>query len=61
MTVSALPVLLKSRPALAERFKEWSAKHPPVPNKQIAEAVEEATKNIKLRKLVDDWKDSGED
>jgi hypothetical protein len=61
MTVSALPVLLKSRPALAERFKEWSAKHPPVPNKQIAEAVEEAVKKTQLQKLVDDWKDTGED
>jgi hypothetical protein len=54
-TVNALPILLKNRPALAEMFKEWTEKHPPVPNEKTAEAVEEATKNIKLRKLVDDW------
>jgi hypothetical protein len=54
-TVNALPILLKNRPALAEMFKEWTEKHPPVPNEKTAEAVEDATKNIKLRKLVDDW------
>jgi len=56
-TIVALPILLKKRPILAEMFKEWTAKHPPVPNEKITEAVEEAIKNIKLQKLVDDWEE----
>lgn len=56
-TVVALPILLRNRPILAEMFKEWTAKHPPLGNQKTAEAVEEAIKNIKLQKLVDDWND----
>jgi uncharacterized protein (DUF1778 family) len=58
--------MLETRPALAERFKAWAEKYATVPNEKITKAVTDALQkpispNDELKKLVDDWKDSGED
>jgi hypothetical protein len=57
---SNLPHLLRIRPALAEMFKEWTAKHPPVPNDKVTKAIAMVVMpkpSAELQKLVDDWND----
>jgi hypothetical protein len=66
MTMVHLGYMLETRPALAERFKAWAEKYATVPNEKITKAVTDALQkpispNDELKKLVDDWKDSGED
>ena len=39
ITMVRLDYLLESRPALAERFKEWTERYPALPNEKTAEAV----------------------
>jgi hypothetical protein len=66
MTMVHLGYMLKTRPALAERFKAWTEKYAPVPNEKIAKAVTDALQKPisptdELKKLVDDWKDTEDD
>jgi hypothetical protein len=57
---STLARLLKTRPAMAEEFKGWTAKHPPVPNEKVAKCIAMVVTpkpSAELQKLVDDWND----